>query len=729
MSGAKVKDTKDDEKGKPRRNKSDVEREILADKQEGESSQLRYYIIPCDLKQALTGFQHKRKFRELMDTCATTQGVYRKLTGCFANFVILHHVENGKDCPQINKTFYDQCWSAIDNKVQFLKAKLGARKPSKSKRNKKPKEPKEKSNGFTPLLNHMIESTGLELSCLPQPVQFEMRSPTTRDMAVSALNHVEINLEKRIASYVLWRLGNLPSAKYARNKSIRKLTKQVVTRVMKGQDELEENFEIEDKALEISEVNSVLQEVSGVVKPLIPASLRKSVSKSFRDNAHQLLPFLHHISTCLQRVRLRRNAIYEEKVDQLNLQSSSMRRKILQRVFQEEGLRFPGKPFSILPDWQLQPVFVDYASTQLQTLFGSEIGSVQFFQEHVFDLHRIRHLIKPDWHFMGFRTNGVELHVRLGCLKVRRPPSTNSLSLVDAGYKLPKPKQPVDATAGGRGVYRILQDRYDIAMVSEDTEDNIKAILIDPGVIKPVSVREVKLSSCTSAASILNKSKTWHVDEDTYKQDTMWGASRKMESQRRASKYRKYPEILKLLGKTTKRTCELNTYMAYLRCLFSNLRPLFRELSSKQRRIVRYNIKKSIQKCMDKLADRIMKKPKDAPSDEVRVVFYGDGRFRPQKGHVSVPTKKVIKYCSYRGIIVVLSERGTSKYCPSCTDGQMKDIGGRRRIRRCTSDPNAVSPCVFTYTDIDRDDCATISMALCASQAIKSHTRPVQFCV
>ena len=122
-------DTKGGEKKK--RNKSEVEKQILADKQEGEASSLRYYIIPCDLKQALAGFQYKRKFLELMDASATTQGVYRKLTGCFANFVILHHIENGKDCPQINKTFYDQCWLAIDNKVQFLKGTAEARKPRK----------------------------------------------------------------------------------------------------------------------------------------------------------------------------------------------------------------------------------------------------------------------------------------------------------------------------------------------------------------------------------------------------------------------------------------------------------------------------------------------------------------------------------------------------------------------------------------------------------------------
>ena len=45
------------------------------------------------------------------------------------------------------------------------------------------------------------------------------------------------------------------------------------------------------------------------------------------------------------------------------------------------------------------------------------------------------------------------------------------------------------------------------------------------------------------------------------------------------------------------------------------------------------------------LADRLMKKTVETPKDEVRVVFYGDGHFKPSRRHVSVPTKKLVKMC------------------------------------------------------------------------------------
>ena len=84
------KNDKNTQDKKSRRNKSQVELAILEDKKEGESSSLRYYIITCELRHAMSGFQQKQKILRLLNTNAETQGVYRKLTGCLANFVVLH---------------------------------------------------------------------------------------------------------------------------------------------------------------------------------------------------------------------------------------------------------------------------------------------------------------------------------------------------------------------------------------------------------------------------------------------------------------------------------------------------------------------------------------------------------------------------------------------------------------------------------------------------------------
>ena len=739
MDNEETKEEKSPAMKKERRNKSQVEKTLLEDKKEGESSTLRYYIIMCELRHATADFHQRRKVLHMLNVNAETQGVYRKLTGCLANFVMLFYIENGWDCPTLDKTFYDQCWSALDNKRKRL-AKI-KKEEGKTQVNKKKKQKEDTGGGddnnggsdhrpkmsIADILDVMISTTGLDLMLIPEPVKFETRSPTTRDMAVSALNHIEMNLEKRIVSYVRSRLANIPSARSIKNKSIRFLSSQIVRMAMKGKTSLDPDFDLKESAFSREEVDGVLKEVGQEILPYIPDSPKKSLSKSLRVNAHRLLPFLYKISRHHETTQNKRHTIRDGHPE-LMKERRDVRRKTLEPLYRYSGLRQPGKPFSLLPDWQLQPVFVDFAHTQLESLFGNKMGTLEFFQNHVFNLQRVKHLLKPDWYFMGFRTNGVELHVRLGCLQCRHPPSPNSPNLIDAGYNLPKPKTPVDITTTERGVYRVLQDRYDLAKVEPEQSTNVTVVLVDPGLTKPVAVREVLLSDCVSAKSVFKNSTTWHMDEDTYKEETLWGYCREQETKRRSGR-RLYPFIIKDLQQTAKRTCSLERYNEYLWCYLGNIRPLFRELTSRTRRVTRYIVTKSIQKCLDKLADRLMKKPVDAPKDKVRVVFYGDGHFKPSKGHVSVPTKKLVKRCCHRGIIVMLSERGTSKYCPNCVGGIMMDIKGKRRIRCCTSNPKAAHPCVFTYTHVDRDDCATISMALCAAEALLNHSRPAQFCV
>ena len=720
----KGKKTKPNEEKKPKRNKSNIEKSIQADKKDGEVSTLRYNIIINDLKTALSKCQMKKQVMNEVTTCAESQGVYRKLTGCLATYTTLQTTTRGEPCFELDKTFYDQCWSAWDNKWLFNKKKANEAKEDKEDK----KELKEKRNAISPYLDSMIEDTSFDIAVLPAPVAFEMRSPTTRDMATSALNHIEINLEARIVDYTRWKLSNLDSANNVKSKLIRILAKKVATQAMKGRIQLEVEFDMMETGLNHGEVNAVLSEVGSVFAPIVPNSSRKSISKSYRDNAHLLLPFLCYISLEFERVMNDRRELAESHPELASM-SRYERRRLLYPKWQQNKLLVPGKPFAILPDWQLQAVFVDYASTQLETMFGKKTGSLQFFEEHVFDLHRIKHLRKPDWHFMGFRTNGVELHIRLGSLKCRHPPSPNSLNLVDAGYKIPIPKKPVDVTTAERGVYRITETRYDFGLVQEDSDARkIKAVLVDPGVINVIDVRETYLIDCTSVQTIQDQSTVWSITEETYKKEINWGLSRKHEIMRRSGK-RMYSSVLESLYRTKKRTCSLEKYVEYLRVYMINLRPLSRELLSRSRRVTRYLIRKNTRRFLDKVADRLMRKPADAPEDEIRVVFYGDGHFKPKKGHVSVPTKAILRRCSHRGLVAATSERGTSKYCPNCTEGEMKDSHGAYRLRYCSSNPNVEHPCIFTSTKIDRDRCATISLALCAGQALRNHSRPIQFCV
>ena len=173
---------------------------------------------------------------------------------------------------------------------------------------------------------------------------------------------------------------------------------------------LSPDFDLKDSNFIRDEVESVLKEVGSVLHPLIPDNPRKSVTKSFRDNTSVLLPFLHHISTQFERVIDERRQLYSNP--KLQHLSRPQRRKLLQPLFTEKRLLLPGKPFGLLPDWKLQPVFVDYATTQLETMFGKELGTLSNFQNNVFNLQKVKQLKKDDWYFMGFRTNGLwETHL------------------------------------------------------------------------------------------------------------------------------------------------------------------------------------------------------------------------------------------------------------------------------------------------------------------------------
>eukprot|EP00952_Eustigmatos_sp_NYUAD-ZCMA_P008935 36990-Eustigmatos_ZCMA.PRE.1 len=80
-------------------------------------------------------------------------------------------------------------------------------------------------------------------------------------------------------------------------------------------------------------------------------------------------------------------------------------RKYLMTTWRRNGLLLPGKSFTMLPDWQLQPVFVEYAETQLIDMFGAKMGRMELFEKKVYDLRSIRQLRKAGWRMLKFKTN------------------------------------------------------------------------------------------------------------------------------------------------------------------------------------------------------------------------------------------------------------------------------------------------------------------------------------
>lgn len=692
-----------------RRNKSATEQAILEGLHEGESSSLRYSVIPCCLKSALTSFEQKNKFLHLFDEQARVQGVFRKVVGLYVNWTVMKALTNREEPPPINKTLFDQAWSLLDSK----------------------RVPTRRSQWTQDMKAHLdlfIQESGLNIKDLPMPVLYELRQPTTRDMETVSINHITVNLESRISAYILFRIANLPSARYLKMKHIRSVARRILNSIMNGVTHLDSSFKLEHTPeLQLVELQDVLTGVNAMIHHLLFENGRRRSDSKLRKDAHRFLPFLFHVSSEFERVNENRRQLRDELRHRV---TKNERRKLLLPKWREEGLLLPGKPFAILPDWQLQPVFVEYATTQLASMFGTKLGQMDIFEKKVFDLSRISPLKRHNWHMIKFKTNGVELHVFLGALKSRHPPAYNTQCLKDAGYNLKKPpKEGVDVMTTKRGVYRILQHRYDNKAVDPDQSNKIKIHLVDPGVVKVVSVREIMLSDATTPADIIKRSKTWCVREEDYKRDTGWASIRKRETMRRCGK-RVYQDAVTNLRHTRKRTVALDVFLNYIRTYFQHLRALSRELSSRCRRVTRYLNMKNIQKTMDRLANRLTGRRKEATDDRIKpVVAFGDGNFRAKRGHVAVPRKALVMKCAHRGLVFVFSERGTSKYCPTYEcGGEMKDIPECRRLRRCSSDPNNDTACVLSKYSIDRDESATIAMAIIMRDAMMRNSRPTQFC-
>jgi len=699
----------DDKHGKKTRDPLVIQR-LKSCLEKGEPRTVRYSIVPCDLKKATESFHGKRVVRHTLSQQAEDQALYRKCTGMLANSLLLQKLSAGEDLPKINKTLYDQCWSAWDKR----------RRPSQVNKKTAKNHEKTTSNPAVPYLDTLLEITNFDVTTLPNPVLFELRSTTTRDMETVAVNHVVENFPRRVNNYILWRLANLPVAHNLSNKVLRRVGKVVSKFALKGSSELSTQLVSEDT---LPGVTSVLQEVADVVRPLIPLNPRLSVKKSFRDNANRLLPFLASVSREFERVQVERRAFMQSNNDVLRSMTPVERRTVLRTEWLQRGFRLCGKPFSLLPDWQVKPVFVDYADTQLKTLFGSKMGSLEFFEKHVFDLPR--RLRRPNWYFGGFRTNGVELHVRLVALASRQPSSPNSLELKHAGYQIPVPENPVHPLKVPRGIYRITQTRYDTPCLPVEELRQVEAILVDPGLNKPVAVRQLKLSDADDAVNIDEKSTTWSVTAKEYYQQTKVDSFTRREKQRRSSRSL-YRSTLDSLRHTTKKTAQLESFHAYAGVVLRDIKVLRRELCSRYRRVSRYLQQKNKNRFLDKLADRLTK-----PREEnvTPVVFFGDGTFRSRLGTRAVPRKEIVQRCSHRAITFVLSEYNSSKCCPvTGCDGKMKDVPETHRIRHCTSVSTAESPCAFTTKRIDRDDCATISLARCAYDALRYNQRPSQFC-
>ena len=105
------------------------------------------------------------------------------------------------------------------------------------------------------------------------------------------------------------------------------------------------------------------------------------------------------------------------------------------------------------------------------------------------------------------------------------------------------------------------------------------------------------------------------------------------------------------------------------------------------------------------------------------VVFFGDGTFScTQKGHVSIPKKRLLKQLAVRGLSFLICESYTSKRCP-CGQHDLTDktFTDGKRVRVHKTDGGV---CNVLKAVCDRDEIACVNMLMVAASAIKKSPWP-----
>ena len=268
----------------------------------------------------------------------------------------------------------------------------------------------------------------------------------------------------------------------------------------------------------------------------------------------------------------------------------------------------------------------------------------------------------------------------------------------------------------------------------------VEIVCIDPGCSDVISVRQSPLKGGSNAADIIKNSTAWAVSNKTYQTMVGAGQQQALECGRRNINIQ-YGEAIHEAANTRRRTAVPSSIQKYIKHMGPYLKAYMKEVTSRYRRYVKWQIERRRTGVIDCLAnmifgkvstkteERLMKhvdkykpceswtphstmsegtaKRKRYESQRLvecrdrlhkiikttrdntqprkhRVCFFGDGSFGAQRGHASVPRKDLVRALARRGLTVMLDEFRTSARCPGC-GSEMKDDDKGHRIRQCTS--------------------------------------------
>ena len=110
----------------------------------------------------------------------------------------------------------------------------------------------------------------------------------------------------------------------------------------------------------------------------------KPLSYALKSVPHLAMPFLAWLSSQSSTINGKIHQILEESKEL----SHKHRKRCISNRIKEGKCRMPPKSFSLLPYFKLQRCFVDYCTTEVQTLISSD-KTMDYILNEVFDLTQI----------------------------------------------------------------------------------------------------------------------------------------------------------------------------------------------------------------------------------------------------------------------------------------------------------------------------------------------------
>ena len=410
------------------------------------------------------------------------------------------------------------------------------------------------------------------------------------------------------------------------------------------------------------------------------------------------------------------------------------RKGLYKRAEREWRIESRVKPFSLTPMWKLQPCFVQYSTTCINSAFDGYTDVASFVRKE-FDVTGIG---RKGYLVSGFRSDGFQVHLSFMAIATSKPVPTNTDKLKDAGYDFPKPARKVVSTLSQPGVFTVSEKRVDVKKIPVSERATVRTTVIDPGCVDVVSVRTTRLET-TLPSDILSNSAVWALSSDDCTTASGTLIQRERESKRRSRPG--YREALRDEDMGRSKTANPQSLLLYARWVARHFEAMYREKNTNGRRRTRFITTRLLQGAVDKLANRIVDSGRDKfPSTTSNVVFFGNGSFKAKRGSAPVPRKKLVRALAIRTTVFMLDEFRTSKMCPGGCGSLMEDVEGEEgyRMRRCSNVSDAgvallPENCPLRARDnspfvCNRDESATVNMTKCCHSSLCGRPRPPTLC-